>query len=95
LPAPLRRSKLEVCLDILGALAKRPMGLTRLSLEVNVNYASLKKYLDFLVEQGLVKEEAEGVRRSYYVTERGLTALGYFMKLKSMIEVERIVVREA
>jgi len=95
MPSLMRRSKLEVCLDILGALARKSMGLTRLSLEVNVNYVSLRKYLDLLVGQGLVREVVEDKGRRYYITERGLTALSYFMKLKNMLEVERILVKEA
>jgi len=30
------------------------MGLTRLSLEVNVNYATIKRYIDLLTSQGLI-----------------------------------------
>jgi len=90
MPSQVRRSKLEVCLDILSALARRPMGLTRLSLEVNVNYVTLRRCLDLLIGQGLVEEVAEERSRSYYITERGLTALNYFVKLKDMLEVERV-----
>ena len=95
MPQLVRRSKLEVCLDILEALARSPKGLTRLSLEVNVNYVSLKRYIDLLLSQGLIREMADERGRKYCITDRGLTALNYFLKLKNMLPVERIVVREA
>ncbi|RLF13578.1 MAG: hypothetical protein DRJ97_07820 [Thermoprotei archaeon] len=95
MPSLARRSKLEVCLDILNALAKKSMGLTRLSLEVNVNYVALKKYLDLLVNQGLVREVVDEKGRKFCVTERGLTALSYFLKLKTILSVEKALVKEA
>ncbi|MCX8204454.1 MAG: winged helix-turn-helix domain-containing protein [Candidatus Nezhaarchaeota archaeon] len=95
MPPPSRRSKLETCLDILSALAKRPMGTTRLSLEANVNHAALKGYLDLLISQGLVSEGVEGRGGKYYITERGLIALNYFVRLREMVRVEKLVIREA
>ena len=96
MPSQLRRSKLEVCLDILEALARRSMGLTRLSMEVNVNYVSLKRYMELLLDQGLVKEAVSGEgRHIYHITERGLTALSYFVKLKNLLAVERMAARSA
>jgi predicted transcriptional regulator len=54
--------------------------------ETNVNCCILKKYLDFLVKQGLVEERSVGRRRMVYsITQRGITALNSFRELKQVL----------
>jgi hypothetical protein len=53
----MRRSKLEMYVDILKVLAHRgPLKLTHVMYKANVNCSVLKEYLDFLMKQGLVEE---------------------------------------
>ncbi|MEM1757763.1 MAG: winged helix-turn-helix domain-containing protein, partial [Candidatus Bathyarchaeia archaeon] len=75
----MRRSKLEMYIDILKVLAQRgPTKLTHIMYKANVNCSVLKEYLDFLIKQGLVEEKAVGKKRVVYaITQRGVTVLKY------------------
>jgi len=85
----MRRSKLEMYIDILKVLAhKGPLKLTHIMYKANVNCSVLKEYLDFLIEQELVEEKTVGKKRIVYaVTEKGLKVLKYFRELKVMLPV--------
>jgi predicted transcriptional regulator len=84
-----RRSKLEVYVDVLSVLAHRgPLKLTHVMYKANVNCSVLKEYLDFLMAQGLVEERNLRKRRVVYaVTQRGLTVLKYFRELKQVLPI--------
>ena len=85
----MRRSKLEMYLDILGVLAHNgELKLTHLMYETNVNCCILKEYLDFLMKQNLVEERAAGKQRVVYlITERGMTVLKYYGELKQVLPI--------
>ena len=72
-----RRSKLEVNLDILKILASRgPMELTQLMNKIDLSQSVLKQHLDFLILQNLVEEQNLDKDETFYViTERGLRVL--------------------
>jgi len=83
----MRRSKLEMYVDILKVLAQRgPLKLTHIMYKANVNCKVLKAYLDFLVGQGLIEERIVGKRRMVYATtQRGVTVLKYFRELEQVL----------
>ena len=85
----MRRSKLEMYIDILKVLANRgPLKLTHIMYKANVNCSVLKEYLDFLIKQQLVEERNIGKRRVVYaVTQRGITVLKYFRELKQVLPI--------
>ena len=85
----MRRSKLEMYLDILGVLAHNgELKLTHLMYETNVNCCILKEYLDFLMKQNLVEERTAGKQRVIYlITERGITVLKYYGELKQVLPI--------
>ena len=85
----MRRSKLEMYVDILKVLARKgPLKLTHIMYKANVNCSVLKEYLDFLINQELVEEKTVGKKRIVYVvTEKGLSVLKYFRELKVMLPV--------
>jgi predicted transcriptional regulator len=85
----MRRSKLEMYIDILRVLAQRgPLKLTHVMYKANVNCSVLKEYMDFLIKQGLVEERTIGKRRLVYaVTQRGITVLKYFRELKQVLPI--------
>ena len=85
----MRRSKLEMYVDILSVLSHRgPLKLTHVMYKANVNCSVLKEYLDFLMKQGLVEERPLGKRRIVYaVTQRGLMVLKYFRELKQVLPI--------
>ena len=85
----MRRSKLEMYIDILKVLTQRgPLKLTHIMYKANVNCSVLKEYLDFLIQQELVEEKTMGKKRTVYViSEKGLKVLKYFRELKIMLPV--------
>jgi len=85
----MRRSKLEMYVDILKVLAQRgPLKLTHIMYKANVNCSVLKEYLDFLIKQGLVEEKIQGKSRTVFaVTQRGITVLKYFRELKQVLPI--------
>ena len=85
----MRRSKLEMYVDILKVLAQRgPLKLTHIMYKANVNCKVLKEYLDFLVDHGLVEERIVGKRRVVYTTtQRGVTVLKYFRELEQVLPI--------
>jgi predicted transcriptional regulator len=85
----LRRSKLETYLGILGVLEhNRELKLTHIMYETNVNCCVLKKYLGFLMKQGLVQEQTVGRQRMVYsITQRGIAVLNYFRELKQVLPI--------
>jgi predicted transcriptional regulator len=85
----MRRSKLEMYIDILKVLAQRgPLKLTHIMYKANVNCSVLKENLDFLIAQNLVEERTIGKRRTVFaVTKRGITVLKYFHELKQVLPI--------
>lgn len=85
----MRRSKLEMYVDILKVLAHRgPLKLTHIMYKANVNCEVLKEYLDFLLKQNLIEERIVSKNRVVYaVTQRGITVLKYFRELKMALPI--------
>ena len=84
----MRRSKLEMYVDILSALANRgPLKLTHVMYKANVNCSVLSEFLEFLLKQGLVEERNVKNRTVYAVTQRGLTVLKLFRELKQVLPI--------
>jgi predicted transcriptional regulator len=85
----LRRSKLEIYLDILGVLERSDqLKLTHIMYETNVNCCILKEFLDFLMKQNLVEERIVGRQRvAYSITQRGITVLKCFRELKQALPI--------
>jgi len=89
----MRRSKLEMYVDILKVLARNgPLKLTHIMYKANVNCSVLKQYLDFLIQQNLVEEQTLYKKRRktrvvYAITERGRTVLKYFRELNRALQI--------
>jgi len=85
----MRRSKLEMYVDILKVLAHRgPLKLTHIMYKANVNCNVLREYLDFLLKQNLVEERNLGKSRMVFaITQKGITVLRNFRELKQMLPI--------
>jgi len=85
----MRRSKLEMYVDILQVLSRRgPLKLTHVMYKANVNCKVLKEYLDFLIKQNLIEERPVGKNRTVFaITQRGITVLKYFRELKQALPI--------
>jgi len=86
----LRRSKMEIHLDVLRTLAQKgPLKLTHIMYKSNVNCCVLKEYLDFLIQNDLVEEKIIKKERIVYkVTEKALSVLKYFRELQIMLPID-------
>jgi predicted transcriptional regulator len=84
-----RRSKLEMYVDILSALTQRgPLKLTHIMYKANVNCSVLIEYLGFLMQKELVEERSIGKNKTVYaITQRGVTVLKYFGELKQVLPI--------
>jgi predicted transcriptional regulator len=88
----MRRSKLEIHIDILRALACHGrLKPTHITYKANVNCSALKECLDFLVERNLVKEQMVSKKRKtrkyYAITENGLTVLKNIREINKALHV--------
>jgi IclR helix-turn-helix domain. len=75
-----QRSKLEIHLDILKALATTaPLMLTQIEDQVKLNRSSLREKLGFLIKQEVVEQQTiEKTNIVFAITERGIAVLKYF-----------------
>ena len=88
----MRRSKLEIHIDILRALAYHGrLKPTHITYKANVNCSALKECLDFLLERNLVKEQSvsrrKQTRKYYAITDLGLTALRNVKEINKALHV--------
>ena len=73
----MRRSKLEMYVDILRILASQgPMKLTQLVHKTDLSQGFLKQHLRFLIQQSLIEKQNFSKGEIFYtITERGLKVL--------------------
>jgi len=85
----MRRSKIEMYIDILEVLAQRgPLKLTHIMYNANVNCSLLKEHLNYLTKQGLVEEKIIGKERIIYaISQLGATVLKQFKALKEVLPI--------
>jgi predicted transcriptional regulator len=86
----MRRSKMEIHLDVLRTLAQKgPLKLTHIMYKSNVNCCVLKDYLDFLILHNLIEEKTIKKERIVYkITEKGISVLKYFRELQTMLPID-------
>ena len=85
----MRRSKLEMYIDVFTVLSQRgPLKLTHIMYKSNLNCSVLKGYLDFLIKQGLIEERIIGKSRIVYaITQQGKIVLKAFKELKQALPI--------
>jgi predicted transcriptional regulator len=88
----MRRSKLEIHIAILRALAYHgKLKPTHITYKANVNCSALKECLEFLMERNLVKElsisKKKQTRKVYAITDLGLTALRNVNEINNALHV--------
>jgi len=90
----LRRSNLEILLDVLSAVSNGVNKPTRIMYSTNLSWKPVQKILERLVDQGLLKEiEKTGNKRTkkeYTITEKGANVIRYFEDAKNLIEIENL-----
>ena len=93
----LRRSRMEIYIDILVQINSGASKPTRIMYASNISYNVLKKCLESLVNQELVEERDNQredrmrvdtrTKKKYYITEKGLGVVRYFQKADSLIKI--------
>jgi predicted transcriptional regulator len=89
----MRRSKMEMYIDILKVLAQNgPLKLTHVMYKANVNCSVLKENLDFLIQQSLIEEQITVKKRNktkirYAITEKGRTVIKYFNEVNRALQI--------
>jgi predicted transcriptional regulator len=88
----MRRSKLEIHIAILRALAYHgKLKPTHITYKANINCSALKDSLDFLIDRNLIKEQSinkkRQTRKVYAITELGMTALRNVKEINNALHV--------
>ena len=86
----IKRSRLEIYLDILQTIRSGVQKPTRIMYSTNLSWNPLQEILDSLISQGLIEMREEGNRKRYEITEKGRTALKYFNQAKKLITIGEV-----
>ncbi len=74
-----RRSRFEIYMDIMNALADGPKNPTRLMYTTNLSWAPLQECLKALIAQGAVAESEQGSKRkAYALTHKGISIISRY-----------------
>jgi predicted transcriptional regulator len=92
----IRRSKLEIYMDVLAAIKGGTVISTRIMYRVNLSWGPLKQTFETLTIQGLIVEQSmdensKRTRKIYALTEKGENVLNYFGRTKALMDVDRAV----
>jgi len=83
----LKRSRLEIYLDILRVVSKGTSKPTRIMYRTNLSWKPLMGILESLLDQDLIISDDQGSHTIYRITEKGKNVLGYFSQAMELIEV--------
>ena len=81
----MRRSRLEICINVLQIVNKGCHKPTRIMYKSNLSWIPLCEVLSFLMKQGALRMKERGKKREYYITEKGKEILKYYEQLRSML----------
>jgi len=88
-----RRSRLEICLEILWIIKNGTSKPTRIMYGANLSWKPCSQILSFLLSQGLIREiDTQGLRKRdrrtsklYEITQKGENIIRYFHRAKEML----------
>lgn len=82
-----RRSKIEICIEILSILSQRGLSrITHIMYNTNTNCSLLKEIMVFMIKQNLVEAKNVGKDRvAYCITQRGISILNAFKELNQIL----------
>ena len=83
------KSNLELHLDVLHTLARQgPTYTNKIEATTNIDGFTLKKHLDFLVQNNLIEKRLASKKVLYIVTERGQKILDLFLKIATVLNLD-------
>ena len=86
----MRRSKVEVYVDILMMLERGPLKLNHIMYKANVNCQALKSYLEILLKTGAIEKLVAGKTMEVFaITPKGIKFLKNFRELSPIDEENR------
>ena len=88
----MRRSKLEVYLDILKAVSETGKP-TKIGNIANLSWNKTRKYLEFLEINGFIQGSRKGKRMEYKITEKGFEVLRTLQKIKDALTPKALSAR--
>lgn len=83
-----RRSRIELYVDILQAIANGRESPARIVYAANLSYDRVVRHISFLEEQNLVKR-IEGKKKRYRVTSRGIDVIRYFKEVETALFLKK------
>jgi predicted transcriptional regulator len=84
-----RRSRIELYVDILQAVANGRESPARIVNAANLSYDRVVHCVEFLEEQGLVQRIEGTSKRRYRMTSKGMNVLRYFSEVHSALFSEK------
>ena len=86
----MRRSKLEVYVDVLQAInCTGQLKITQIMRKSNINGNVLKGHLDYLSNNGMIAERKHRNSKYYSLTEKGIKVLRALREVEQMFSPEK------
>jgi predicted transcriptional regulator len=83
-----RRSSIQIIADILKLLRLGEVGITEITYTLKMSHEMTQRYLNKLLERGLISRLIENRPASYRVTEKGLKLLSEIEKMQEILNHE-------
>ena len=83
----LKRSRLEIYLDVLKVISKGTHKPTRIMYRTNLSWKPLMKILESLVDQALIVKNENNGHVVYGIAQKGRNVLEYFSRAMESIEI--------
>jgi len=84
-----RRSKMEIYIDILRVISEGNNKPTHIMYRANLSWERLKRYLRFLEGQDLLRTVQRDDGQRFEITPKGREVLNYFKKVEGMLYYKR------
>ena len=81
-----RRSNVDIIITILRVILTEKPRRTHIMYKANLNFAQLKRYLNYLILNGLIVENNNNGKRTYQLTTKGRKLLEAYDEIIELLE---------